>query len=331
MLIKKKAIFGILILGISLSLSIILGLNFLFQDNDNLEKSNFPDFITKNEDYFITRISSIPQIDPDGYKLVVKGEIEHPKNFSLQELYQLNLTEIPLTTECIGNNVNGPLISTAYWKGFNVYDLINSLGIKENAKSIRYTAADGYYVSNTLQQVKDNGTLGALYMNGKILPEAQGFPLRIINPGAYGAKQPAWVIEMQIINTTLVDFWDGYGWDTSPPMPPDSIIFFPKDEVQVKVNETLTIGGAAFGGKRISKVEYTLDRGISWSLVNIIKSIDNDYVWVFWKLEIIFSEQRDFFINIKATDIYNNTQPMIDYDRRDGTNSWPTLTVSVST
>jgi hypothetical protein len=327
--IRKKPVYVSLILIIASSISILIGINFIFQNNNNIE-SGFPDFITNNEDYFITRISSIPEIDAINYQLTIKGEVENPTNYTLQDLYQLDMIEIPLTTECIGNQVNGPLISTAYWKGFNIYDLINSLGIKENATAIRYTAADGYFVSNTLQQIKDNGTLGALYMNGDILPAVQGYPLRIVNPGAYGAKQPAWVIEMEIINTTIVDFWDSYGWDTSPPMPPDSIIFFPKDEVQVKVNETLTLGGAAFGGKRISKVEYTLDRGLSWALINIIKSINADHVWVFWKLELSFSYPGNYFINIKATDFFNNTQPQTDLDRRDGTNNWPTLTVIVS-
>ncbi len=215
------------------------------------------------------------------------------------------------------------------WRGFLVYDLIESLGLKENATGVRYLAADGYYVSHTLDQLRDNGTIGALYMNGEILPPVQGFPLRIVNPGSYGAKQPAWVIEIEVMDRPLEDYWDDRGWDTSPPMDVDSTIFFPKDSVNVKVGEPFEIGGAAFGGTRISKIEYTINEGLNWTNADIVKSIDLDHVWVFWEASITFEIPGTFFINTKATDIYNNTQPMMDSYLDDGINSWPTLIVIV--
>ena len=42
-----------------------------------------------------------------------------------------------------------------------------------------------------MEQVRENGTIGALYMNGEVIPADQGFPLRILNPGYFGVKQPA--------------------------------------------------------------------------------------------------------------------------------------------
>jgi DMSO/TMAO reductase YedYZ molybdopterin-dependent catalytic subunit len=66
--------------------------------------SDFPDFITSNEDYFVTRIGAVPEINRDTYQLEIKGLIENPTSFSLDELQSLNLTELPLTIECIGNS-----------------------------------------------------------------------------------------------------------------------------------------------------------------------------------------------------------------------------------
>ena len=304
----------------------IIGFNF-FIPNNNL--TDFPDFITQTEDYFQTRISKVPEINGDTYELEIFGEIDNPRSFSLEELKNLEMIEIPLTTECIGNNVRGNLISTAYWKGFKLYDLLSSLGIDEKATGVKYLAADGYYVSHTLDQVENNSIIGALYINGEILPPVQGFPLRIVCPGAFGAKQPAWVTHIEVINRPLEDYWDDRSWDTSPPMDVDSTIFFPGEVVYVNINQTLIVGGAAFGGTRISKVEYTLDRGDTWSLAEIVQSIDYDHVWVFWKIELIFTELDPVFINIKATDIFNNSQPKYDYNSRDGINRWPTLTAEI--
>ncbi|MFW9965326.1 MAG: molybdopterin-dependent oxidoreductase, partial [Candidatus Sifarchaeia archaeon] len=95
--------------------------------NDDL--SDFPDFFTKNEDYFVTRIGAVPNINRDTYELEISGLVDNPRSFSLVELQALNLADLPLTIECIGNSVNGKLVSTAMWRGFNLYDLLESLGI----------------------------------------------------------------------------------------------------------------------------------------------------------------------------------------------------------
>jgi DMSO/TMAO reductase YedYZ molybdopterin-dependent catalytic subunit len=327
---EKKLILGFTVLAILIGASVIFGITFLFFANsseDNL--AGFPDFITKNEDYFEVHIDDIPEIDKDTYQLKVWGQINNPKNFSYSELQALDLIERTLTTECIGNSPKSKLVSTAVWKGFLMYDFITALGLKEDATGLKYLAADGYYVSHTIEQLKNNGTIGALYMNGVASPPNQGFPLRIVNPGSYGAKQPAWVIEIEVIDRPLEDYWDDRRWDTSPPMAVDSIIFFPDDNVRVRVGSPLEIGGAAYGGTRISKVEYTIDRGLNWSQANIVKGSDLDHVWIFWKTSITFNSTGNFVVNTKATDIYYNSQPEIDDTRRDGYNPWPTLTVIV--
>ena len=323
---KKSFILGATLI-IILVIGLIIGVSFLFSNNSGY--NGYPDFITKNEGYFVTRIGTVPTIDSNTYRLKVWGQIDNPKDFTLTELQGLNLTERTLTTECIGNQPKGRLLSTAVWRGFLIYEFIEALGLKGNATGVRYKAADGYYASHTLDQLRNNGTLGALYMNGKTLPSAQGFPLRVVNPGSFGAKQPAWVIEIEVIDRPLEDFWDDRGWDTSPPMDVDSTIFFPNNYVEVNVGIPLEIGGAAFGGTRIVKIEFTINEGIDWNQANITKSIDADHVWVFWKVLVSFNASGTFYLYSKATDINNNTQPMNDPTTYDGTNSWPRLIITV--
>jgi len=312
---------------------IILGFVYagLVTNSNSNNATDFPDFITKNEDYFITRIGQVTYINPDTYSLNVWGQIDNPKTFSLSELQELDLVERVLTTECIGNPSNGPLISTAAWKGFLIYDFLVSLGLKASATGVKYRAADGYYVSHTIDQLRDNGTIGALYMNNYSLPPVQGFPLRIVNPGAFGAKQPAWVVEIEVMDRPLEDYWDDRGWDTSPPMGVDSKIFFPYHYSYVTANlgNTLRIGGAAFGGTRISEVEYKIEGVLNWTQATIVKSIDADHIWVFWEVNITFNEPGYYTFYTKATDIFNNTQPMTDPLRHDGDNSWPKLVIKV--
>ena len=325
---NQKRISAVIVLAVVIVIGFAITLNLSQQPLDE-NNALFPDFITKNEDYFITRIGSVPSIDRSEYHLDIIGFVENPRSYSLEELQSLNMTELTLTVECIGNGINGNLIGTAVWKGFIVYDLLNSLGIMENATGVKITAADGYYVSYTMDQLKDNNTLGALYMNGEEIPPVQGFPLRILNPGYYGAKQPAWVVEIEVIDRPLEDYWDDRGWDTSPPMPIDSQIFFPKGIVSINLSESLTVGGCAFGGTRVKYVEYTLNGGLTWENATIVQQIDADNVWVFWQIELSFAERGQFTLKIRATDINDNQQVQLDSTVYDGISSWPSLFITV--
>ena len=296
----------------------------------NDEPSLFPDFITANEDYFVTRLGDVPEINRDSYRLEVHGLIDNPRNFTLDELQSLTLENLTLTIECIGNRREGSLVGTAVWKGFNVFDFLQSLGLSENASGVKYRAADDYYASHTLDQLENNSILGALYMNGVEIPPVQGFPLRILNPGYYGVKQPAWVTEIEVINRPLEDYWDDFGWDTSPPMEIDSKIFFPDGTTSVNVNQMLRIGGAAFGGTRVKLVEYTIDDGASWTNATIVQQIDADNVWVFWGINVTFSNTGQITLQIRATDINDNQQIMTDTSPLDGTSSWPSIVINVT-
>ena len=297
---------------------------------ENGESSEFPDFITSNDDYFVTRIAGVPNINRDTYQLEITGLIDNPTSFTLVELQSLNLTELPLTIECIGNPIDGKLVDTAVWTGFNLFDLLVSLGLSENATGVKYRAADGYYASHTLDQLENNGVLGALYMNGVEIPPIQGFPLRILNPGYYGIKQPAWVTDIEVIGRPLEDYWEDRGWDTSPPMDIDSKIFFPDDPASANTSTPLKIGGCAFGGTRVKLVEYTIDNGLTWNNATIVQQIDADDVWVFWEINLSFSTTGQILLKIRATDINDNQQIQNDPSGLDGTSSWPILAINVT-
>lgn len=294
-----------------------------------LRDDGFPDFITANENYYVTRIGDVPTVDGGRYVLEVAGLVERPRSFTLKELYALELSELPLTVECIGNSPSGPLVSTAVWKGFPLSRLLESLGIKDGATGVRYEAADGYYASHTLDQVRDNSVFVALYMNGEPIPPLHGFPVRVLNPGYFGVKQPAWVSRIEVIGRPMRDYWEDRGWDCSPPMDVDSVVFRPGRSATVKAGEPLRITGAAFGGTRVAKVELTTDLGESWTEAQIVKSLDADNVWVFWQAELRFAEAGSYTVNVRATDIQGNSQRESDPWRYDGTNDWPVIRVNV--
>ena len=313
----------------SLLLVLALGFTACTSKKFAVKESGFPDFITSNENYYVTRIGDVPKIDASTYSLEVKGLVDRPGSFSLDELYAMEMIELPLTVECIGNSPSGPLVSTAVWKGFLLYELLQSLGVHQDATGVRYEAADGYYASHTMEQIRDNGILAALYMNGEPIPPLHGFPIRILNPGYFGVKQPAWVTSIEVIDMPMKDYWEDRGWDCSPPMDIDSIIFKPAGGAKVATGDALRISGAAFGGTRVAKVELTTDKGKSWTAAEIVERMDADNVWVFWEADLVFTQRGTYTVNVRATDIQGNAQLETDPDRYDGANDWPLIRVTV--
>ena len=166
-------------------------------------------------------------------------------------------------------------------------------------------------------------------MNDDPIPPLHGFPIRVLNPGYYGVKQPAWVVAIEVIDRKLEDYWADRGWDVSPPMAIDSKIFSPQGSRRVGLGEALRINGAAFGGRRVDRVELTTDGGETWSEATIVEQLDADNVWVFWEAEISFAEPGSYVINVRATDISGVSQQEDDPNKYDGTNDWPMVKVTV--
>ena len=289
--------------------------------------TNFPSFITPTAQYFDIRKGGIPTIDPDAYRLKITGAIDEPVSLSLEDLRNLELVERTVTIECIDNPADGKLLGTVNWKGFLVYELLESLGIKEGAHSVTYHCADRYFTYNTLEELQSQEVMGALYMNGEPIPKTYGFPLRIIFPGYYGVRQPGWIQEIELKVSEVDDYWSRYKTDSSIAV--DSKIFFPVNNEKFISGESIKIGGAAYGGKRISSVEITGDDGNTWIPANVKDSLDQDHVWIFWEVEYTPQSTGDITIRARATAQDGRVQPREDDENFDGINSWPSVTITV--
>lgn len=296
------------------------------------EMSDFPDFITPAGDYFVLSIGNKPDLDGEDYRLEISGTLGEPASFSLEALRKLDMVEQTVTIECIENPPNGNLLSTATWKGFRVYDLLAELGIPEDVAFVKYLCADGYFTYNTLEELQNRNVMGALDMNGAPIPVKYGFPLRIIFPGYYGVRQPGWVVGIQLIKSGIKDFWGETQfekWHTDSSMTIDSKIFFPADDETVPMGENLRIGGAAYGSKRVARVEITTDDGQTWIQAEKVVQMDQDYVWVFWEADYTPQSTGSLTIRARATAGNGRVQSRDDNNYLDGTSAWPFVTVNV--
>ncbi|EFX05421.1 nitrate reductase [Grosmannia clavigera kw1407] len=198
-------------------------------------------------------------------------------------------------------------LSTALWTGVALSDLLERAKPVRGAMYVRFEGADklpnGHYgtsVKLAWARNSERGILVAYKMNGEPLPPDHGKPLRVVVPGNIGGRSVKWlkriivaaepsdswyhIYDNRVLPTMispeasadLPDMWRDeryaiYDLNTN------SAICFPAHEERIQLarsgggGQTYNVRGYAYagGGKRVTRVEVTLDRGRSWRLADV--------------------------------------------------------------
>ncbi|TPX14960.1 uncharacterized protein E0L32_004790 [Thyridium curvatum] len=260
-------------------------------------------------------------------------------------------------------------LSTALWTGVPLGDLIARAMPKRGARYVCFEGADklpnGYYgTSIKLNWAIDpnRGVLVAHKMNGDALHPDHGKPLRIVIPGQIGGRSVKWLKRIIVTSEPSDNWYHIYDNRVLPTMiTPEASADLPEtwaderyaiydlntnsapcypahDErlslVNATVETTSKVRGYAYagGGKRVTRVEITLDKGKNWTLADI-RYPEDDYrlapegetlyggkvdlswreacfCWCFWELDVPVSDLRDAGdIMVRAMDDSMMVQP----------------------
>lgn len=313
------------------------------------------DKITPNKYMFIRNNGLIPEtIDVNTWKLTIDGEsVTQTKSYSIADLKsKFQEHTYQLTLECGGNGrseFDPPAkgnqwtvgaVSCATWTGVRLKDVLNDVGIKENAVYIGYHAAD---VHLSLDPKKDpisrgapmakalqDETLIAYKMNGEDIPLAHGYPLRLVAGGWPASVSGKWLNRISVRNivhdgTKMTG--DAYRVPCNPvapgekvkdeamciieSMPVKSLITYPKTGATIEEGRKLNIRGHAWAGElEVSKMEYSIDYGSTW--VNCpVEKPSNRLAWQHFSASIGFPKKGYYEVWARATDAQGVSQPML--------------------
>ena len=184
------------------------------------------------------------------------------------------------TLECVSNDTDGDLISTAKWTGVKFSDILSQAGVSADATYVVFKATDGYSVGIPMAKAMDPGTILAYQMNGVPLPAEHGYPARMIVPGYYGMMNCKWVTSIKVVAETYQGYWQVRGWINEAQYETGSFIVTPgtaqvADRFGMAGAPNVPLGmvpmaGVAFAGDRgIEKVEVSTDGGNTWNLASL--------------------------------------------------------------
>src|SRR5260370_5158528 len=117
-------------------------------------------------------------------------------------------------------------MSAGGFTGVRLSDLLAMAGPRTNGTWAAFKARDGYAESLPLSLIQGAPELLVAYdLDGAPLPEAHGFPARILLPGHYGMKGPKWLNSIELVDHENGGFRESPGWDhnaavqTTAPLP----------------------------------------------------------------------------------------------------------------
>jgi DMSO/TMAO reductase YedYZ molybdopterin-dependent catalytic subunit len=256
----------------------------------------------------------VPTINAKDWSLTVKGLVDNPIVINYAEFRNMNSVEEFATLTCISNKIGGNLVSTALWKGVRLRDILSKAGVQSGVKYIVFRCSDGYDVGIPLENGMMDGTILAYDMNNSPLTSEHGYPVRAIVPGFYGMMNPKWITEIELVDKTYEGFWQRKGWTNNDIKNIYSSVVIPGNQ---PINDrfpnlvpnsgflngkNIPIAGIAFAGDRgISKVEVSVDGGVTWK-TTIVKDPLSKYTWVLWTSGFTAADKGDYKIIVRATD-----------------------------
>lgn len=186
--------------------------------------------ITPNDAFFVRYhlTNAPPDIDPETFRLSIKGKVNAPLSLSLAELKSgFEPVEIVAVNQCSGNSrgffsprvaggqlANGAM-GNARWKGVPLKAILDKAGIQDGAKQVTFNGLDGPAIDATPDFVKaldvdharDGEVMVAYSMNGEDLPILNGYPLRLIVPGYYGTYWMKHLNDVTVVDGVFDGFW----------------------------------------------------------------------------------------------------------------------------
>jgi DMSO/TMAO reductase YedYZ molybdopterin-dependent catalytic subunit len=160
-------------------------------------------------DFRENSIKGPQQIDRESYVLHITGLVEHPQNYTYDEV----LNDFPKQKKVVRLDCVEGWSVTILWEGVLVSDVLKDAQSTANATVVIFHAYDGYTTSLPLAYVLDNEIIMAYKMNNVTLPPERGFPFQLVAESKWGYKWIKWITTIELSDdTTYRGYWESRGF-----------------------------------------------------------------------------------------------------------------------
>ena len=159
-------------------------------------------------------------------------------------------------------------VSCSEWTGVPLSILLNEAGVKSGASWIVAEGADRDFHSKSIPLVRAMDSCYVAYgQNGEPLRPHQGFPIRLMVPGAGGFSHVKWLQRIKLVDKPYMTPSERFQLQFGA----KSVITYPSGGQQVPGPGFYSIRGLAWsGGGAIRSVEVSTDGGRNWNPAQVV-------------------------------------------------------------
>ncbi len=303
--------------------------------------------VTATDAFYVRGHGTVPDIDPDAWRLQVRGLVERELSLSLATLREaFRERTVTATLQCAGNRRAGLIAirpipgeapwgpgatGTATWTGISLADVLALAGPRRDAAHIGFDGADlcpeakpaqRFGGSSPVDKASRPEVLRAWAMNGEPPAPVHGAPLRVVVPGYIGARSVKWLERIEVRSRP----WQGYFQHVVYRLLPEdgtpgpgagmplglvalnADVLAPADGATVAAGPVEVRGYAFAGGERhVARVDVSVDGGTSWSQAELLDDL-GPWAWRHWRISVDLAPgERE--ILVRAWDSSAASQP----------------------
>ncbi len=267
-------------------------------------------WVTPTSDLFSVGHYGTPEVDIANWRLEVKGLVDRPRTFTLDEIRARPRRDVTFALECAGNRGFATFmgaVHNARWTGTSLASLLEEVGVRPEGIEVVFFGADegtemirdvevtqNFARSMSIEDAMDPSVLLAWDVNGEPLPVGNGRPLRLVAPGWYGVANVKWLTRIEIRPTRFMGKFMARDYVTLRQEGPDDAAVWAETSVGrtninsipakvVRSGSGYRIHGAAWGAD-IVRVEVRIDDG-EWRPAVLGEGRDDPHTWTFWQMD----------------------------------------------
>jgi len=321
--------------------------------------------IPNEEFFFVNHYGQPGGLHEATWHVGIAGLVARPQSLTLADIKSRPRHEVDFTLECSGNNGAGldffiGGIGNARWAGTRLAPLLEEAGVLKQGSEVVFYGADRGTVtirdnsgivsggrtgtvepdpdggfdltvteqfarSMSIQEALNPDNLLCYEMNGKPLPLANGFPVRLIAPGWYGVANVKWLKRIQVMDHRYAGRFMARDYVTirEQQRAGETVWTFTTvshdrlKSAPAKVTRRdfrHTIKGAAWGAP-IAAVQVQIDHG-PWKTARLYgppwQGNPRRFAWRFWTFDWGTPVPGEHEITSRAFDVDGNIQPAPD-------------------
>ena len=152
-----------------------------------------------------------PQLKRESYTLIIDGEVEEPVTLNWNDFLALPQSVSVSDFHC----VEGWSVLDCKWEGVRIRDIDKLVKPKAVARAVSFESADNYLTSLFREELAGDDVLLAYKLNGELLEDGLGAPVRLVVPSKYAYKSALWVVRLRFTRGKELGFWERRGYSDS--------------------------------------------------------------------------------------------------------------------